>query len=176
MIDFQMFQSIAMNVASIRRMLRSAKAASDDPGVTRTLQEADTLVAHINDLAVLAQADALSSQAECARLRQRLMALEKWDSLAQRYTLIQANPGQFVYHCQMTYKQPAHYACAACFNKRIKSVLQADQVHEGARRLSCSRCSFTVWISHEQAHPPATTAVVRPEFAAGKLADNSIPG
>lgn len=176
MIDFQMFQSIAMNVASIRSMLRSAKAASDDPWVTRTLQEADTLVARINDLTVLAQADALSSQAECARLRQRLMALENWDSLAQRYSLIQVNPGQFVYHCQMAYEQPAHYACAACFNRRIRSVLQADQVHEGARRFCCSRCSFTVWISHEQAHPSATAAVVRPEFAPGALTASPIPG
>lgn len=162
MIDFQMFQSIASNVASIRSMLRSARAACQDKAVTRTLTDADALVAHINDLAILAQADALSSQAECARLRQRLLELESWDLTAQRYTLIQVNPGQFVYHCQMAYEQPAHYACAVCFNKQIKSVLQADQTHQGSRRFSCTRCAFHVWINHDEIHLNAGSALPHP--------------
>lgn len=104
------------------------------------LREADAIAAGTNDLTekiLAAHVLALSAQEahmqllnHTRQLEAQIASAEAWETEKQRYKLHQPWTGAFVYALKKTAEpiEPAHWICAACYQRGKKSILQRRQV------------------------------------------------
>jgi len=110
----------------------------------------------LNDVAVRnaaiveLQEKILAAQAQQTALVERISNLEKqvaqfeaWDAEKQRYKLTDYGGGTFAYELkpEAAEGEPPHRLCAACYQRRHKSILQFDfRTANGQDRYDCTEC------------------------------------
>ena len=96
-------------------------------------------------------------------LEGQIVRMQDWDTQKQRYKLATPFPGCMIYAVQksMSEGEPAHYLCAACFQKGQKSILQGmegsqpKQNHGRAySRYVCSSCTSEAITHYMNVAPP----------------------
>jgi hypothetical protein len=92
--------------------------------------------------AATAQAREAATIEEISSLKRRVAELETWDAEKKRYQLDSLPPGVFVYTLKpaMAESEPMHHICQTCYQRGKKSILQADEHHNGVHHLSCNEC------------------------------------
>lgn len=142
-----------VDVTAIASAIGSIQSARDIAKTAIGLRDAAVLQAKVSELtdAILAaQASALDAQSEQFALVQRvrdleekLVELETWEAEKQRYQLQDFGGGTFAYLLKedMSGGEPPHRICAACYQKRHKSILQSDgQNYSGQDLYDCPEC------------------------------------
>ena len=104
-----------------------------------------------NSVAIELQEKILAAQEAQTALIERVGELEKevasfetWDREKERYELTDLPPGVFVYAVKEEARgsEPPHYACANCFGKRQKSVINKSEPINGRTELHCPSCGW----------------------------------
>jgi hypothetical protein len=86
---------------------------------------------------------AMSAQVEHIReLEAQIARMNDWQAQKQRYHLVAPFPACMVYALQesMSGGEPAHYLCAACFQKGHRSILQGRETHGPGRATAVYYC------------------------------------
>lgn len=150
-------ETIAGSARAIIPLLREAKSEGLDAKQVGVLNEK---VTEIQDTLLVAQNDALHAQqvqskqsARIRELEQTIEEFEDWESERARYTLVDAGQvgGVFVYLLleEAAHEdEPTHYICPACYQKRVKSILQRDKV-QGTRKSLCPECGSSFLIAYQ---------------------------
>jgi DNA-directed RNA polymerase subunit RPC12/RpoP len=144
---------------SIKDYVESAKAMYD--GVKTLIDQDEQLQAnqHLHELLSLANTakfEAMELQDRCSALRreaeqlnQELVKLRNWfEDEKPKYQLHELAPNALVYALKPVEQPsgPTHYLCAHCYNRSIKSILQADGHTGFERKLVCHECgSFVLY-------------------------------
>ena len=102
----------------------------------KSLADVQGKVIELQSAILAAQRSALSAQAEQSAMIQQVANLEKevarmkaWEETKQRYQLISAWDGGFVYALKQPLgeaTEPPHWICAKCYEDGRKSVLQSS--------------------------------------------------
>lgn len=118
-----------------------------------TFNQVVTALSKVNADLLSAQTAALKSQEEQAQLAKKVRALEEqlaaaaqWDTIAQRYKLKALVPEVFVHeHVALSPEaEPSHFACANCFERKERSILQCVASDESGKTYECSRCKARI--------------------------------
>lgn len=144
-------------------MLAEAKLAMDaikgalDIGKTIKDARDETIIStKVSDLmtAMLdAQSHAVAAYARETELAQRIRDLEakvasfeKWDTEKQRYQLERVSGGTFAYKLKdpESSNEPAHYICAACYERGQKMIFQFTQTYERGPVHQCPQCKLNI--------------------------------
>jgi Zn finger protein HypA/HybF involved in hydrogenase expression len=129
---------------SIKTVIELVKAANGLSNYSQLL----TAVTEVQEKLTDAIASGLASQEKQATLAERVRELEKqlaeiedWKVQLQRYALSQFPTQAFAYALKpgMEQGEPHHFICAACVNKKYKSILQPD-----GRYLRCPTCQTEI--------------------------------
>jgi hypothetical protein len=124
----------------------------------------DAKVIELRDHLIEAQNSIMQSQAEQATLIKRVHDLEEeiarvraWEEEKQRYQLIQAWSGCFVYALKEASKgtEPPHWICAHCYEDGRREILQIMQNPDrrAFMMVKCSHCSFRVEMREGSVRP-----------------------
>jgi hypothetical protein len=83
-------------------------------------------------------------------LKKQLVEYERWDQNSARYSLQPVVPGIFAYRLKSgdSSGEPDHWLCAACYNKREKSILQRSS--KGSDIFVCPRDQNHMLVTDER--------------------------
>lgn len=135
--------SSAALVASIQHSLQIVKSLFNvrDGALERekTAELREKLFTVLGD-AMTVQAALASAQEEVAALKDRIVKMENWNTEAARYELKEIVPGRFAYSIKEAQRgaEPAHSICASCYQRGVKSILQAE--HQAVGRVELLLC------------------------------------
>jgi hypothetical protein len=143
-------------VAEVYAGLGAVKAAFDLARGLKDINDATVRNAAIIELQrkILAVQQEQSGLLDRTReLEHQIESLEAWESEKQRYDLRELPPGVFVYELKPSDAtgEPPHKICQTCFQRRKKSILQADAPVNGIYRLNCFECGTQLRAGHFQA-------------------------
>lgn len=121
----------------------------------KSMSEVQGLTIELQSTILAAQTSALAAQSEQSSMIQRIGELEKeiarieaWEEEKQRYQLVAAWPGCFLYALKESSKgtEPAHWICEHCYQNARKSILQNSQMRLGRihHMIKCFHCQFEV--------------------------------
>lgn len=93
---------------------------------------------------------ALSNEKE--ELAKKLMEFEQWEKTKSEYELKKIVPGTFVYSYKKSQQSeiPLHWLCPNCWNKRKKSIFQAEYDNGEEAKYFCPECKFSFHFYHKQ--------------------------
>ncbi|UXA66043.1 hypothetical protein [Xanthomonas prunicola] len=147
-----------MDIPSLTTAMASLKFAKDAVETAlsvRDFNSAAAALAGVNDQLLKAQEGLFVYSARLAELQDKLgqcqeelRQLKRVQSERDQYSLFQVADGIWVYRSNMAaqpdegrtqFTETAHYLCQPCFDKNVKSVLQADLRYAG-RALVCTVC------------------------------------
>ena len=144
-----------IDMGSIAAAVSSLKGASDiAKGLLslHTMAEVQSKAIELNQAIIDAQHQIFAANAAQSALAERVRQLEgeiarmkDWDAQKERYKLAAPYPGCMVYAPQksMSNGEPAHYICAACYQKGQRSILQGVEGRprkEGGRLMGSYNC------------------------------------
>jgi len=141
-----MISELLSAAASVKALNDILKAALD----LHTFNQVVAALSKVNADLMNAQAAALKAQDEQAQLAKKVRELEdqvtaatRWETVSQHYKLRALVPDVFAYEYAATGPDtdPPHFACANCFQLRVRSILQLDSFWEGGKRYTCPRCN-----------------------------------
>ena len=147
------------NVANIGANLVSLGRAASSKGADKKYAESlNDTITKMNSAILTAQSAALTAQSaqasQSARIReleQQIVSLEDWNVEKSRYNLVGTAKGTSAYAYLLSQEEscgdePAHYICTRCYEHRIKSILQFDNL---VRKTVCPECK-TIFTIHRE--------------------------
>lgn len=154
-----------------------AKLATDLVSASDTAKRNAQLIEFQSALIGIQSLVASVQQENATLLRQKddaeeeLKRMKNWEAQKQRYKLVAPFAGCMVYALQKTMSegQPAHYLCAACFQKGQPSILQSTEGRprkEGGRIMAsfaCSACRSEAFTGYMNAVAPQFLEDIQPE-------------
>jgi hypothetical protein len=147
-------------VASVKAMSDILKASLD----LHTFNQVTAVLSKVNDDLMKAQGAALKAQAEQAQLteevralKEQLAAIDRWEAVAQNYSLKAIVPDVFVYEYVGLSPEtvPSHFACANCFERRVRSILQLTSIWTGGKTYTCPQCHTDFKMRDPDYEPPS---------------------
>jgi len=142
--------------AEIKGVIDSVKIVSTMLEASKDLRNFNQIAAElskVNTQLMSATAVALASQEKQSMLTNRigelenqLREIENWEGQLKRYALHEFASGAFAYKLQENVqpKEPSHYLCASCVNKKQKSILQPE-----GSSLKCHFCGHAIYPNHQ---------------------------
>lgn len=139
--------------SEVSAVIQSAKTAYELVKATHGLANSNEVLIAMNDVQMKlsgAIASALASQEREAALAARVRELETqlrdsedWKTQMQSYELFEFPTKTFAYKLkpELAKATPLHYLCAACANKKKKTMLQPNYVY-----LECPDCKSTIQV------------------------------
>jgi Zn finger protein HypA/HybF involved in hydrogenase expression len=124
------------DISAIGAALGALKAAKDIAESMVGLRDASAFqgkmlefqskIIDANNAAFAAQDERAALMEKIGELKKRVAEFEAWEAEEQRYHLSECSPGTFAYILKksMANREPGHALCAACFQKKKKSILQ----------------------------------------------------
>lgn len=156
MADMALIQSAVTGLktaADIAKGFLELKSIADVQGKVIDLQSA----------ILSAQASALAAQSEQAAMVQEIRDLKEevarvkaWEETRQRYVLVSPSNGFFAYALKSDGQpaEPAHWACARCYEDREKSILHMEKEDIGRKYFQvCPRCKTRIQTGHTPISP-----------------------
>ena len=147
-----MFTEISAAVASAKTALEIAKAAHGLANYNELVSAVAEVNAKLVDatvvtLASLEKQSALAS--EIAELKEKLKAVENWESQMNGYRLYAFQTGALAYALQPSMEQgePLHYLCTTCVSQRQQTILQPKN-----NLLYCPVCKNHISIHDREPH------------------------
>ena len=150
-------RAIMFDPGSIAAIAASLKTAGDIAKTMIGLRDTAVLQAktiELQGMILSAQSSAFSAQQERSALVDKIGALEAemarmeaWDAEKLRYELKRWGKGAFTYVLKESEArgEPMHALCAACYERAVKSVLQANGEIQWAKHAwNCPTCKFSV--------------------------------
>ncbi|MDO5622564.1 MAG: DUF3164 family protein [Paracoccus sp. (in: a-proteobacteria)] len=109
---------------------------------------AKRLISELLNNLIKIQAEQVAMQRAVAALEQEQRQADQFQAEAIRYRPKRTEQGSFVYELQPTHAngEPIHCICAACYNKKIKSILQPVQHNT----FECGTCGGRVFMPDGQ--------------------------
>jgi hypothetical protein len=144
-----------VDMSAISGLVLSLRAATDISKAMIGLRDAAMIqgkIVELQGVILSAQQSALSAQADQFTLLERVRELEKqiadveaWEQEKQRYELVELYAGGLAYRIKELVRgsEPPHFICAACYQKRQKSLLQGSDFYS-QRTLTCPDCKTEV--------------------------------
>jgi hypothetical protein len=129
-----------------------------------TFNQVVAALSKVNADLLSAQTAALKSQEEQAQLakkvrelEERLAAVDRWEAVAQNYSLKAIVPDLFVYEyvAPSLEAAPSHFACANCFESRVRSILQLTNTWMGGKTYTCPQCHTDFKMREPNYEPPS---------------------
>lgn len=161
-----------VDLIAIKGAIDGLKAARDIAKTAIDLRDATLLqdkVIELNDAILSAQSSALDAQADQLAMANRIDDLERqiaqfeaWEAQKKRYKLTDFGGGTFAYELQpgMENGEDPHRACANCFEKGHRSVLQfKSRTVFQQDRYACPACNseFDFGVRHNPPRPSVQT-------------------
>lgn len=115
-------------------------------------------VIELQSVILSAQQSALEAQASQSALTDRIRELEEkvarmetWDADNEKYELAAIVPGIFGVRLKQEARDtaPAHWLCARCYERRIKTVLQFQPVPGRMTVVKCTECKSDLLVKRE---------------------------
>ncbi|MDX6805012.1 hypothetical protein [Terrihabitans rhizophilus] len=151
-----------MDMGAIAGAIGSLKTASEMAKAVMDLRDASAIQSKVIDLQsviVAAQSSALSAQSDqftlmhqLRGLQSKLEQLEGWDATKRRYLLKDYGGATFAYELRANAAEgePIHRICPACYEKKIRSVLQFSYNASGRDTYDCHSCGKKMNFGIEQ--------------------------
>lgn len=148
-----------MDYGMIQGAVVSLKAAADIAialGNIKTMSEVQAKAIELQQIILAAQSSALAAQSEQFTLLQEIRGLKEevakakaWNKQKQRYALVSPWQGAVTYALkrESASTEPAHWICAACYEKGHRAILNDAMKYAPAGRgrstigLDCPVCS-----------------------------------
>jgi hypothetical protein len=154
-----MIPELISAAASVKALNDILKASFD----LHTFNQVTAALSKVNADLMNAQAAALKAQGEQAQLaeevrelKSQLAAAARWESVSQNYQLRALVPEVYVYEYVASGPdaEVPHYACANCFQQRVRSILQLTNSGEEAKWYECLQCKTTLHANNPHYQPP----------------------
>jgi uncharacterized coiled-coil protein SlyX len=147
------------DLTAIAEALTALKAAGDIAKAMIGLRDAQTFqpkLIELNSALIEAQTKIFAVNEERAALvervrdlEQKLVSMEAWETEKKRYELKEISPGVFAYASKesVSGSEPAHCICTACYEKRVKSILQCHTTHGRSITYLCPNCKTLIHVA-----------------------------
>lgn len=140
-------------VKAVKTLLGLAIEAKVDAEAKSKIIDAQAKLGQIQDDLFVLREQLFLLQEERNSLKQKLDESQAWNDQISNYELQQTPGGAVVYKSK---KEPTHYACPSCINKREIHVLQTNRTLSGKYR--CTGCGNEFPVEPRQ-EPPRAEAI-----------------
>jgi hypothetical protein len=126
-------------VASLKETSEKRRLSAAVESTLNSIIEMQSKLIEANEALTLANKRATQAEEKCVEAENSKIDRE-------RYAVTEVTPGFFAYSLKpgMEEGDPAHYLCAVCFAKNIKSFLQFENKGHLGDSLRCGSCQFSI--------------------------------
>jgi len=146
-------------------LISSILATSKNTAVQQKAAELTSVIINLQNDILSMQTEYQATLKERDDWKEKAQHREAWEITKSKYKLFSPSEGSFVYAIKENDEpdEPAHWLCANCFNKEIKSFLQLKQKHTGGFLYQCQNkdCEAKVLDRNNKLSPPKPVGVVR---------------
>jgi rubrerythrin len=150
MVDMTMISG-AMSAMKVVSATAKAMVAIHDASVLRTkVVELNTQIQSAQSSALAALSDQFALLERVGKLEKEIADFKDWEREKQRYEMKRVQPGAVVYALkeQEQGTEPAHWICAACYQRGEKSILQAGREHfQHDTEWPCPTCKAGIFVN-----------------------------
>ena len=144
--DYALITTAVTAVKGAHDVLRAALNLKVETEVSLKISDALQKLDSVQEAVFQAREDLFRLQKENDDLRRQIKERDEWDSVKNKYKLVETIRGGHVY--QSIDSSPLHHACPRCFVKREIQILQ-PKLGDGWDRSECPACSQLYAITPE---------------------------